>query len=124
MIYFKNPPALSFPICLNYTDDGTIYVIIFTINSSFCIVPIYDLRQNVDFAFRADDLINLTRLPLCERDLPPETLATVGYTVNSYPYRAANASWQGYTVITLNILFVLALGHIDHAKLIALNEKM
>jgi hypothetical protein len=90
-------------------------------------VPIYDIRQNSNFAFTADDLANLRHLPLYEQgrsDLPPETLATVGYTVACYPYRANNPSWQGYTVITLNVLFVIALGTVDRGKLAFLSEKM
>lgn len=56
--------------------------------------------------------------------MPPETLATIGYAVSSYPYRAANHSLQGYTVISLNILFVIALGHVNRAKLTVLSDKM
>ncbi|KAF8326446.1 hypothetical protein F5887DRAFT_925345 [Amanita rubescens] len=111
VINFKKTPALSFPNSLNFTDD----------------VPIYDIRRNNNFAFTSDDLVNLHQLPLYEQgtsDLPPETLATIGYTVSSYPYRAANHSWQGYTVISLNILFVIALGHVNRAKLTILSDKM
>ena len=52
----------------------------------FMVVPIYDLRENVTFAFTNNNLANLHRLPLCEQDLPPETLVAIGYTISSYPY--------------------------------------
>ncbi|KAF8337238.1 hypothetical protein F5887DRAFT_1078363 [Amanita rubescens] len=111
VINFKKPPPLSFPSTLNFTDE----------------VPIYDVRGNSEFAFTADDLANLSRLPLYEQgrsDLPPETLATVGYTVGCYLYRAGNSAWHGYTVISLNVLFVLALGNLNRGKLEFLSEQM
>ena len=74
-----------------------------------------------------DKLANLNRLPLYKdrkADLPPETLATVGYTISSYAYHASNPSWQGYTVLSLNILFVIALGDINRGKLNVISESM
>jgi hypothetical protein len=115
---------------LNFADDGTNLICFnFCITYAYCLyaVPIYDVRKNSNFAFTADDLANLSRLPLYEQgrsDLPPETLATVGYTVGCYLYRAANPAWQGYTVISLNILFVLALGSVNRGKLAFLSEQM
>ena len=51
-------------------------------------------------------------------------LATVSYTVSSYTYRASNPSWQGYTVLSLNVLFIIALGEVNHGKLNIISELM
>ena len=95
-------------------------------------VPIYDLRKNDSFMFTDEDLNNISSLPLYKngtKDLPDDSVVTVGYAVGTYPYRGSNpalASGSGsdYTALSLNVLFVLLLGMVDRERLNEMADSM
>lgn len=70
--------------------------------------------------FNTEDMAQYRRLPIYRDattemavDLPSETLATIGYAVNTYKYNGSNRAHVGKTAISLNVLFVVALGDVD-----------
>jgi hypothetical protein len=55
-------------------------------------------------------------------DIPPETLAVVGYAVNTFAY---NGSMNpGATAISFNLLFAIALGDINRPLVERISECM
>ncbi|KAF8327068.1 hypothetical protein F5887DRAFT_1084051 [Amanita rubescens] len=112
-IKFQKPTSTVYPTSLSFNDK----------------VPIYDLRRNRDFMFTDEDLNNLSSLPLYKggaKDLPPDSVVTVGYSVGTYPYKGSNPALAGgeYTALSLNVLFVILLGLVDRKKLNKLAECM
>jgi hypothetical protein len=57
-------------------------------------------------------------------DLPPETLATVAYAVNSYKYNSANRTHAGKMAVLLNVLFVVALGDVDRQLIEEISDRL
>ena len=85
-----------------------------------CSVPIYDARNKPDFMFTLANMQQLTQLPLYKggaSDLPPDSLATVGYAVNEYMGN------QG-PMASFNVLFVILVGDIDRDFLDRLSVAM
>ena len=80
-------------------------------------MPIYDVRKLDSFDFRPRDLRDLTSLPLWEPDDSTNGdldvnrfVATVGYTVNTFPSGGRDTGLPPTTAVLLNIMFVLVLG--------------
>jgi len=77
------------------------------------------------FTIENMNMANLNSLPLYKggaEDLPPDSVATIGYAVGTYPYRGNNPilnrdSQHPYTALSLNVLFVILLGSIDRTRL-------
>jgi hypothetical protein len=80
---------------------------------NFCLVPIYDARQQSEFNFSGSSLAALDQLPRFENDMEDpaggEYICTVGYTVNSWT-KTRNGPEE--FCVTLNIQFVIILGKI------------
>jgi len=82
--------------------------------------------------FTDEDLNNLSSLPLYKsgtKDLPPDSVVTVGYAVGTYPYRGNNpaispGSGMEYTALSLNVLFVILLGMVDRGRLNEMADHM
>jgi hypothetical protein len=78
--------------------------------------------------FTDENLNNLSSLPLYKngtRDLPSDSVVTVGYAVGSYPYKGSNPALAGdYTALSLNVLFVILLGMVDRERLNELADRM
>ena len=64
------------------------------------------------FSFDADAFDTITSLPKFHGDLPPNSIVSVGYTVNSFPYAPQNNAPKNDTGIILNVLFVVYLGEL------------
>jgi hypothetical protein len=58
-----------------------------------------------------DQLRNLPLYANGAEDLPPETLAVVGYALNTFTYNGS--AHPGALAVSFNILFVIALGEVD-----------
>lgn len=72
--------------------------------------------------FTDENLGNLSSLPLYKngaKDLPSDSVVTVGYAVGTYPYQGSNPALAGgeYTALSLNVLFVILLGMVDRERL-------
>jgi hypothetical protein len=68
--------------------------------------------------FTSENMQQLSQLPLYKSsraDVPPDSLVTVGYAINEYT-SSATAN-HGSPVTSLNILFVILLGDVDHDML-------
>jgi hypothetical protein len=80
-------------------------------------VPIYDARQDVSFAFTAPDFARLRELPLFNEGFvdpkPEKYVASVGFTVNSFPYNGTQAEYNGLPQVTLNVMFAIILGKLN-----------
>ena len=80
-------------------------------------MPIYDVRHLDSFEFRPRDLWDLGALPLW---VPDEStngdldanrfVATVGYTVNTFPTGGRDTGLPPAPAMLLNVMFVLVLG--------------
>jgi hypothetical protein len=80
-------------------------------------VPLYDAREDKSFAFSDDDFSRLRDLPFFKgaRDPEPERyVASVGFTVNSFPYNGNQAGYHGLPQVMLNIMFAIILGKLNN----------
>lgn len=80
-------------------------------------MPIYDVRQVDSFDFRPRALRDLAALPHWQPDDSTtgdldvnRFVATVGYTVNTFPSGGRDTGLPPMTAVLLNIMFVLVLG--------------
>jgi hypothetical protein len=94
-------------------------------------VPIYDARGQDAFVFALQEIEQYRRLPMYNDpitntaiELPANTLATVGYAVSAYKYNGSNHANVGKTAVSLNILFVIALGDIDRQLMEEISDRM
>lgn len=75
-------------------------------------MPIYDVRGSRNWMFTPLNMWELGQLPLYHgglADLPPNSLATVGFAVNEY----ASSQMQGTAVASFNVLFIILIGDVD-----------
>jgi hypothetical protein len=98
-------------VCLQYrwTESGIYYHVA---------VPIYDVRKVKDFDFVPEQLRNIKKLPHwvsedhSDGDLESNKyIATVAYTVNTFPSGGRETGLPAMTAVLLNVLFVMILGH-------------
>ena len=91
-------------------------------------VPIYDARNDDRFLFTNANMDQLRELPLYTGtnnqpcDLPRDTLAMVGYAINTFTYNGS--LHPGAVAVSFNVLFVIALGDVDRPLLEEISEKM
>jgi hypothetical protein len=74
-------------------------------------VHIYDAWK-CDWMFTPLNMRQLAQLPLYKgglEDLPPNSLATIGFAVNEY----ASSQLQGTSMSSFNVLFVILIGDVD-----------
>lgn len=76
-----------------------------------CLVPIYDCRET-RFRFDEQSLSTINTLPVYDQDLLPDSLVSVAYTVNSFPYSPSSQGMRTETGVYFNVLFILFLGQL------------
>ena len=80
-------------------------------------MPIYDVRHLPSFDFRPRELRDIASLPRWDAqhetdgDLDANSfVATVGYTVNTFPTGGRDTGMPAMPTVLLNIMFVMVLG--------------
>ncbi|KAF8333313.1 hypothetical protein F5887DRAFT_1080342 [Amanita rubescens] len=81
-------------------------------------VPIYDAREDETFSFGTADFGRVCDLPLFKGGFAEPAhekyIASVGFTVNSFPYNGNQAEYKGLPQVTLNIMFAIVLGRLSN----------
>jgi hypothetical protein len=86
------------------------------------LVHIYDATREPTFEFNEASIGRIQSLPLYaegDADLPPNSVALVAFSANTYAYKGQNVDFvqQGLPAISLNVQFVVHLGQIDCSKM-------
>jgi hypothetical protein len=79
--------------------------------NAICVVPIYDCRET-RFRFNEQAFSTINNLPVCTEDLEPDSLVSIAYTVNSFPYAQVAQTPKTDIAVLFNVLFVLFLGQL------------
>ena len=110
----------AYPQYLMFSDAGMLYTAILDVVLTwFNLVKVYDARSDKNFAFQHEDLEHVKDLPLFKSGrhdmLPEKYVATIAFTVGSFPYNGSYASttYKNYSQVTLNLLFVIVLGKLN-----------
>jgi hypothetical protein len=91
--------------CVNFTDDSKCFLTAWLGATYLLKVPIYD-ASNCPFLFQRDDFASMQGLPRYKKygvrswsDLPHQSLASVFFTLNTYPkdYSSSSGAESGFS---------------------------